>query len=82
MDLTIQIGSALNPQEKTVEKDKTPRELLTEMNIAFNDGQVQHNGSVLGSGDLNSTLEELEVEDDDSITVVSKQNSGKSALRK
>lgn len=77
MDFTINIGSALNPQEKTVDKEQTPRELLTDMNIAFTDGSVQLNGTVLGSEKLNQPLSELNIEDGDYLTVVSKQDSGR-----
>lgn len=80
MDYTIHIGSSLNPKEKTVDKESTPRQMLEEMNIGFSDGQVQMNGSVLGSSQLNESFETLGTEDGDYITVVSKQDSGGKGL--
>lgn len=80
MDYTIHIGSSLNPKEKTVDKESTPRQMLEEMNIGFSDGQVQMNGSVLGSSQLNESFEKLGTEDGDYITVVSKQDSGGKGL--
>ena len=35
MDLRINIGSALSPQEKVVAKTATVRSLLTEMNVNY-----------------------------------------------
>lgn len=76
MDLKIKIGNSLNPQEKVVSKESTVRELLTEMNIAFVDGSVSLNGRVLGTAELNLTLDALGVVDGDYITVTTKQSSG------
>lgn len=76
MDYKIKIGSALNPQEMTVSKDDTIRDLLTSNNIAFRDGDVSLNGGVLGTADLNKPLSELDIKDGDFILVNTKQNSG------
>ena len=76
MDLKIKIGNSLNPVEKIVSKDATVRDLLVESNVAFVDGSVSLNGRVLGTAELNLTLEALEVKDGDYITVTTKQSSG------
>ena len=76
MDLKIKIGNSLNPVEKIVSKSKTVRELLVEQNVAFVDGSVSLNGRVLGTAELNQTLEALAVVDGDYITVTTKQSSG------
>lgn len=80
MDLKIYIGTSLNPQKKTVSKDKTVRELLTELNVPFQDGQVTLNGGVLGTRELNQTLAELNVQDGDYILAVSKHTDGAKPL--
>ena len=76
MDLKIKIGNSLNPIEKVVSKSDTPRELLVANNIAFVDGSVSLNGRVLGTAELNQTLEVLGVVDGDYLTVTTKQSSG------
>jgi hypothetical protein len=76
MDYKIHIGSALNPQRKTVRKTDIVRDVLTEMNVPFTDGSVSLNGSVLGTSELNKSMEELNIKNDDFIVVSSKQNSG------
>lgn len=76
MDLKIKIGNSLNPTEKIVSKDATVRTLLTEDNIAYVDGNVSLNGRVLGTAELNQTLNTLGVKDGDYITVTTKQSSG------
>lgn len=76
MDLKIKIGNSLNPVEKIVSKDATVRNLLVENNIAFADGNVSLNGRVLGTAELNQTLDALGVKDGDYITVTTKQSSG------
>ena len=76
MDLRIKIGNSLNPVSKVVSKDATPRELLVENNIAFVDGSVSLNGRVLGTAELNQSLDTLGVKDGDYITVTTKQSSG------
>ena len=76
MDLKVFIGTSLAPQKKTVSKDKTVRDLLVELNIAFQDGQVTLNGGVLGTRELNQTLNELNVKDGDYILAVSKHTDG------
>lgn len=80
MDYKIHVGSSLNPKEVLASKDQTPKELLKEQNMHYQDGQVQHQGRVLGTNEMDKPLEELGVQDDDYITVVSKQNSGGEAL--
>ena len=80
MDLKINIGTSLSPEEKTVSKDKSVRDLLVEMNIPFQDGQVTLNGGVLGTAEMNQTLEELEVKDGDYILAVSKHDGGAKPL--
>ena len=80
MDYRINIGTSLSPMEKTVSKDKTVRELLTELNIPFQDGQVTHNGRVLGTKEMNEPLHTLEVSDDDYILAVSKHDNGAKPL--
>ncbi len=80
MDYKIKIGSALQPQEKTVAKDSTPGALLREMNVAYRDGDVSLNGAVLGTADMSKTLETLGIRDGDFILVTAKQNSGKGAF--
>ena len=76
MDYKIHIGTSLSPQKKTVSKDKTVRELLTEMNVGFRDGQVTLNGGVLGTRELNQPLSELNIKDGDYILAVSKHTDG------
>ena len=76
MDLKIKIGNSLNPVEKIVSKSDTVRELLVANNIAFVDGSVSLNGRVLGTAELNQTLDVLGVVDGDYITVTTKQSSG------
>lgn len=76
MDLKIKIGNSLNPIEKIVSKSDTVRELLVANNIAFVDGSVSLNGRVLGTAELNQTLDVLGVVDGDYITVTTKQSSG------
>lgn len=80
MDYNIFLGSSLNPKEQTANRDDTPSQLLRDKKIAYQDGQVQLQGRVLGTAEMNKTLEELGVEDGDYITVTSKQNSGGKAL--
>lgn len=80
MDLKINIGNALSTTEAIVEKEKTPRELLTERNIAFGDGNVMLDGEVLGTQKLNTSLEDLGITDGSYLTVTSKQDSGNKAL--
>lgn len=77
MDYKINIGSALAPQEKLVSKTDSIRGLLTTMNISFRDGDVNLNGSVIGTADMNKTLDTLGIKDGDFVLVTSKQNSGK-----
>lgn len=76
MDLTIYVGTSLSSGEITTSKDVTVRDLLVEQNVSFNDGQVTFNGRVLGTAEMNQTLEELEVEDEDYILAVSKHDNG------
>lgn len=76
MDYKIKIGSALSPKDKIVSKTDTPAGLLKDMGISYQDGSVSLNGGILGSREMSSTLEELNVEDGDHILVNSKQNSG------
>ena len=76
MDYTINLGTSLNPKEIVVAKDSTVRDLLVEHNIAFQDGQVTLNGRVLGTAELNQTVEELGVQDDDYILANSKHDGG------
>lgn len=80
MDYKIFVGTSLNNREKIVSKDLTVRELLTENNLPFQDGQVTLNGGVLGTKELNSTLAELNISDGDYILTVSKQANGNLAL--
>jgi len=76
MDYNINIGTSLNPNEKTVTKSDTVRELLIETNTPFQDGQVTLNGRVLGTAELNQTVEELGVKNGDYILATSKHSGG------
>lgn len=76
MDLKINYGYSLNPREAIVSKTETPRNLLNENGITFQDGEVSLNGMVLGTSELDSTFEALGVEEEDYLVVATKQNSG------
>jgi|AntRauTorcE11897_2_1112592.scaffolds.fasta_scaffold35704_2 hypothetical protein len=76
MDIRLTIGSALQPREETVAYTETPRQKLSSMGIAFQDGSVTLDGRVLGTNELDKTFEELNVKDDMFLLVNSKENGG------
>lgn len=80
MDLKVNIGTSLNNSEKVVSKDITVRELLKDNNLSFQDGQVTLNGGVLGTAEMNKTLEDLKIKDGDYILTVSKHDGGLALL--
>lgn len=76
MDFNIKIGTSLSPLEKTVSRNQVVRDVLTEIQVPFNDGQVALNGRVLGTAELNQTFGELGVKNGDFILATNKHGNG------
>ncbi len=72
--LQIYIGTPEEDQYVTVPKDWTVSKMLSEHNVSVN-GLIQHNGNNVRN--LEKTLEELGVKNDDQIYVVRKMDSAK-----
>lgn len=68
--LTLYIGAAFDPKEVITSPDKTVREIFKENQINLPYGAiVTHNSARLGDNELDKTLAELGVRDEDLITI-------------
>lgn len=69
MAVRVTIGSNTKRNEVTVSGQSTVRELFQEQGINISKGSIHLNGATLSSGDLDRTLDELNV--GDSCTLLS-----------
>lgn len=76
--LKIYIGSGYDPKEVLVSPSNTVRSIFRENGIVIPTGAVvSFNARRLGDAELDSTLNQLGVANEDAITITEKQNSAR-----
>lgn len=73
--LQIRFGYSTNPKAIIITGEETIKGLCDQHNVVIDSSVVNHNGLPIQGGDLNRTLAELNVQNGDSIIIVTKTNA-------
>ncbi len=76
--IRIFIGSAVDPKEVLADPNAKLKDVFQTEDVRIpTNATMMHNTKKLGDEDLNRTLTELSVEQDDTISLIEKQNGSK-----